>query len=212
VQEDKLAITFAEIGMEFPLFAAPTEDAIVDEPGQCAHCGNASQIVFNGSCYTCFRAGEGSHTIDTEYGMVRPEDAVSGCTHGIPLDPNNLPGLPLVAHAVDPKFPDEHWYSVRFDPADLIELTRTPIYHTWQGERWLFCCEKPSIFMGRLDSSKLAELAAERNTSKEATIAGLLSISEDKAGWIPRAIEGGGGLYLFRCQSCSKLRAHFDMD
>lgn len=206
-------VTFAEIGMQFPLFAAPIKDAIVDEQGACSHCGTVSKLLFGGSCYTCFRVGKGDHTVDTEYGMVRPEDAVNGRTHGIPLDPNNLPSLPLVAHAVDPNFPDEHWYSVQFAPTDLVELTRTPSYHTWQGEHWLFCCEKPSIFMGRLDSSKLAEVAAERNSTNEATVASLLSISVNKAKWIPSAIEkDGAGLYLFRCQSCSRLRAHLDMD
>jgi hypothetical protein len=205
--------TFADVGMEFPLFAAPIEDAIVDEPGECSHCGNESELLFNDSCYACFRSGKGSHTVDTEYGMVRPEDAINGCTHGIPLNPSNLPDLPLVAHAVDPKFPNEHWYSVQFAAADLIELTRTPTYHTWQGERWLFCCTKPSIFLGCLDTEKLEVLAAEESTSKEATIASLLSITEDKTKWMLRAIEEDrGGLYLFRCQSCSRLRAHFDME
>lgn len=206
-------VTFAEIGMEFPLFAAPIEDAIVDQQGACSPCGTVSQLLFGGSCYACIRAGKGDHTIDTEYGMVRPEDALNGRTHGLPLDPNNLPNLPLVAHAVDLKFRDEHWYSVQFASDDLIELTRTPSYHTRQGERWLFCCEKPSIFMGCLDSSKLAQLASERSSTNEATIASLLSISVDEAKWMPSAIErDSGGLYLFRCQSCSRLRAHFDID
>jgi uncharacterized protein CbrC (UPF0167 family) len=199
--------------MEFPLFAAPIEDAIVDEAGECSHCSKASQLLLNGSCYACFRAGKGSHTVDTEYGMVSPDDAINGRTHGIPLDPSNLPDLHLVAHSVDPKFPDEHWYSVQFSPADLIELTRTPTYHTWQGERWLFCCEKPSIFVGRLDSRKLEEIAAERNSSKEATIASLLSMGADKVKRMSGAIEGGSvSVYMFRCQICSRLRAHFDMD
>ena len=199
--------------MEFPLFAAPMEDAIVDELGECAQCGKTSQLLFNESCYACFRTGKGSHTVDTEFGMVRPEDAIQGCTHGLPLDPDNLPNLPLIAHSVDPNFPDEHWYSVKFRPADLIELTRTPAYHTWQGERWLFCCGRPSVFIGSVDSDALAEMAIERGSSKEVTIASLLSISEAAAKRSLNAIESGsGGLYMFRCQSCSTSRAHFDME
>ena len=205
--------TFAELGMEFPLFAAPIEDADIDKPGACSHCSKARPILFGGSCYACFRSGMGSHAIDTEYGMVRPEDAVNGHTHGIPLDPQNLPDLPLIAHAVDPEFPDERWYSVQFAAADLLELTRTPSYHTWQGERWLFCCNKPSIFLGCIDSDQLTEIAAASEASREATIANLLSASMDVA---PRLltsmVDGTGSLYLFRCQSCSRLRAHFDMD
>jgi len=54
---------FAEIGMDFPLFSASIDDAIVDTPGACAQCGETSQLLFNESCYTCFRSGKGSHTV-----------------------------------------------------------------------------------------------------------------------------------------------------
>jgi len=145
--------------------------------------------------------------------MVRPDDAIQGRTHGLPLDPGNLPNLPLIAHPVDPNFPDEHWYSVEFCPDDLIELTRTPTYHTWQGERWLFCCERPAVFTGSVDSDALAEIAIERGFSKEGTLASLLSISEPVARQSLNALEkGSGSLYMFRCQSCSTYRAHFDME
>ncbi|WP_159064883.1 CbrC family protein [Thaumasiovibrio subtropicus] len=206
-------VTFKELGMEFPLFEAPVEDAIVDGAGNCSHCKAESPVLFNEFCFSCFRSGEGSNTVDTEYGMVSKEDSLKGCTYGIPLDPNDLPDLPLIAHEVDPQFPDEHWYSVQFKPADLIELTRTPIYHTSQGEQWLFCCERPSIFLGHCSSDKLAEIAEEKKLSIEATLNSLLSHPFDDMCWLVSAIDSGlCDLYLFRCQQCSKLHAHFDMD
>ena len=147
--------TFTDIGLDFPLFQGLVEDAILEEPGVCSRCAATAPLLLAKKCYDCFRAS--GHKMNTEYGMVRPEDARAGVTHGVPLDPKRLPDLPLVAHPIDPAFPDEHWYSVKCDPQDLEELTRTPKYHTWQGEQWLFCCGKPAVFAGTLNSRSLAD-------------------------------------------------------
>ena len=137
--------TFTDIGLDFPLFQGVVEDAILEEPGVCSRCAATAPLLLAKKCYDCFRAS--GHTMNTEYGMVRPEDARAGVTHGVPLDPKRLPDLPLVAHPIDPAFPDEHWYSIKCDPQDLEELTRTPKYHTWQGEQWLFCCGNRSFVL-----------------------------------------------------------------
>jgi uncharacterized protein CbrC (UPF0167 family) len=149
--------TFSECGLNFPLFEAPIEDAVVHGPGECSWCGEPALFLFEAACYSCFRDGRVDHTIDTEHGMVRPEDAERGMTHGIPFDLKNLPNLQLVPHPVDPDFPNEHWYSVRHKVEDLTELTRTPAYHALQGEQWLFCCGRPAIFIGSLKKQRLIE-------------------------------------------------------
>lgn len=202
---------FSDVGLDFPLFQGPIEDAVVQGSGKCSECGKAALYRFDDACYSCFRAGRTDHTTDTEHGMVSSEDAERGMTNGIPLDPHHLPNLPLVAHPVDPSFPDDRWYSVEYKVEDLRELTRTPAYHTWQGEQWLFCCGRPAVFVGTLNRGLLAELVSEAGIPPDAMLAHLLSLPEDDVPDLPSAIDHGSvGVYVFRCQECSGLRAHYD--
>jgi uncharacterized protein CbrC (UPF0167 family) len=198
--------TFQEMGLPFPLFLAPVSQAIVDPPGNCVVCGTRADLRFAEVCYPCFRDGKAQNVVDTELGMVTHEDAANGMTHGIPLaDPSRLSGYELVPHPVDPNVPDEKWYHVRVAPDHLQELIRTPRYHTWQGERWLFCCHRPSAFLGSLP----AELIAKPSRP----------VSEAISEWI-RAPKWDGTLkahgshtyYLFRCLQCGKLRFNDDCD
>lgn len=198
--------TFENVGLPFPLFLAPLAHAIVDPPGSCVVCNEAAPFRFAEACYSCLRAGKG-RTVNTELGMVRPEDAEQGWTHGIPLDnPSQLPDFDLVPHAVDPNFPDEQWYHVRIAPEYLQELIRTPRYHSWQCERWLFCCRRPSAFLGSVPS----ELILREGRSP------IDSIGE----WLPApdweaAVSGNFGshaFYVFRCLECGRIRSYDDCD
>ncbi len=77
--------TLADEGFPFPLFEAPRADACLDPAGPCAICKAPAEPRFNGACYACFRAGRARLTMGTELGMVRPEDADAGLTHGLPF-------------------------------------------------------------------------------------------------------------------------------
>ena len=105
-------------------------------------------------CYACLRAGKGAMTKDTEFGMVSWEQASQGITHGIPGLKTNDFELVLID-------PDEEWYGVRMPEEHLFELLRTPAFHTWQGERWLFCCKQPMTYAGGWDHVSEAQFVPD---------------------------------------------------
>ena len=139
--------------------------------------------------------------------MVRPEDAESGLTHGIPLeDHSKVPEYDLVPHPIDPRFPDEKWFSVRVAPEHLQELIRTPRYNTWQGERWLFCCQRPSAFLGSVPT----ELVFKGQPPSLGAISEWL----EAPNWEATASNkyGSHTCYLFRCVKCGRIQYHDDCD
>jgi uncharacterized protein CbrC (UPF0167 family) len=183
--------TFADIGIPFPLFEAPTTEAS-DYAGQaacrlclgkdhycfelgigdalirsCPACGVQNgldahdrvdaprrscdtPVPFQESlrakkqllvCYECLRAGKAAMTKDTEFGMVSWDQAFRGVTNGVP-------GLTTDQFEVVPIDQDEGWYGVSVPGEHLWELLRTPGFHSWQGEQWLFCCRQPMSYLG----------------------------------------------------------------
>ncbi|MEM6927083.1 MAG: CbrC family protein [Myxococcota bacterium] len=190
--------TFDDQGMTFVLFEAPVAEAVTDPPGFCVQCGVRAPLRFgHGFCYACFRAGYADHTINTALGMVRGEDAERGLTHGIPAAREDLEarGWEVVPHPVEPDFPDEQWFSVRVSAADLIELNRTPAYHTWQGEQWQFHCRRPMIYTGSFHG-------IPDDPEEQAAV-------EEMIGHPPSP---HGSTYSFRCQVCGARAAHHDSD
>jgi hypothetical protein len=199
--------TFDDLGLPFPLFRAPISHAAIDPPGACLICGQEAAVRFRRACYQCFRGGKVDHAIDTELGMVRRIDAAKGLTYGIPLgSPGQLADYDLVPHPVDPHFPDERWYSVRVASEYLVELIRTPKYHTWQGESWRFCCRRPCLFLGSLP--ELAFRAADKPLF-EAMAAWLQAPDWDS---IAKEKFGCSIYYVFQCPVCNSLRYHQDID
>jgi uncharacterized protein CbrC (UPF0167 family) len=88
------------------------------------------------------------------------------------------------------------------DETEWEELHRTPQYSTWQGERWLFCCKRPMIFTG-----------APTPGTDAKTLAAMLDTTEgDAATKLDQLERDAISVYTFRCASCSKRRAHWDMD
>lgn len=198
---------FAEAGYTFPLFEAPIAHASVDDGGECERCGESAEILFSEHCHDCLRTGGVDTVMDTEFGMVTLEDADQGRTHGVPLnDPSELSDYSLTPHPVDPYFPDERWYHVGFEEEILHELLRTPKYHTWQGERWLFCCRQPMVFRGSIPRSVLGD---SLEPSEEAIRKFL-----DSPDWqaTTSANQGSHTIYAFTCSACAKLRSHEDCD
>ena len=90
-------------------------------------------------CSSCLQSGRATITKDTELGMVSWQQAGEGLTHG-------LPGLVSAEFEIVPT--DSDWNRARVDQGTLFELLRTPTYSTIQGERWLFCCREPMVFIG----------------------------------------------------------------
>jgi uncharacterized protein CbrC (UPF0167 family) len=239
--------TFADLGMRFPLFEAPTKEVAdyiglsvcsichkrdrhcfkldigcaVIEP--CPACGvmngldctnrqdtpcRSCQVVIPFpeslrdledivTCYDCLRAGRGAITKDTEFGMVSWEQAFQGITHGVR-------GLQTCEYERVPIDPDEEWYGVRMPQEHLFELLRTPTFDTWQGERWLFCCKGPMVYIG--EWSHLAH--------DQALFDQVVDPAEEMKDWIWEAISRNAGvcLYVFRCQTCGRFLSTYDMD
>ena len=198
--------TFDDLGMPFPLFLAPASHASTGPAVTCVTCGASASVRFCDACYDCFRSGKAENTIDTELGMVRVEDAVLGRTHGLPLgDPPVLGDYELIAQPVDPNFPDEKWYHVRIDSEHLLEITRTPCYHSWQGERWQFCCKRPCAFLGSLPAGALPGSAFPSDA---------IANWFQSPNWDSIGNNDFGSLtyYVFQCVACGGLRFHEDCD
>lgn len=150
------------------------------------------------SCYLCLRKGRAAITKDTELGMVSWAQAFEGVTHGIP-------GLRHADFELVPKAND--WVGARLPQATMFELLRTPTYLTIQGDRWLFCCKEPMVFVGQWSREQFTRQAPDGDGQKlfraivEKPVPGLW---EDE-------LHDETGIYVFRCRSCQRLRAHWDL-
>lgn len=243
--------TFAEFGIPFPLFEAPTSEAseYVGE-STCRLCGGQDQHCFelgigdaiilhcpscgedNGLnahrrkdtscrscgqeipfpeqlkakkniyvCYPCLRAGKGAMTKDTEFGAVSWEQASQGITHG-------APGLKTDEFELVEIDPDEEWYGVRIPSGHLFELLRTPTFHTWQGESWLFCCKQPMIYVGEWENVSKSQFVPDDKRGFVEDI-----VHPDARNWVWDGISTGNVcLYLFHCKTCNRFRSTCDMD
>lgn len=202
----------------FPLFAAPLSEAAGHTgAGPCVVCGAEvdERVRLGGSgrlvpqeapsgpddavCVPCLRAGHVAFTRDTEYGMVRWEDAVAGRTHGVP-DLRHADGFPLG----EPN--EDGWVSVEIPPMVLLELVRTPDYVTWQGERWLFCCGSAMVYIGRWKQDDVV-----RHVPADPAAA-FLAIFDGAEPWMWTALDDLSiDFHAFRCRSCDRVRGHADM-
>jgi uncharacterized protein CbrC (UPF0167 family) len=179
-------------------------DASNRDSSSCRSCGH--QILFpeieDSSpihiCYPCLRSGKGAITSDTVLGMVSWEQAQEGLTHGVPGE--IITEFELVED-------EEGWHRARVEKAHLYELLRTPNYSTIQGEQWQFCCKAPMVFVGRWDQARFEREAAGIPGKQlfAETVKGIVEgLWEDELHDIT-------GVYVFRCQTCNKLTAHWDI-
>jgi hypothetical protein len=152
------------------------------------------------ACHGCVRAGRVAFTQDTELGMVNWQCAREGLTHGVPG--LRHPDFELVPLPVEEGFEDEgQWMRARVDSLHLLELVRTPSYKTWQGERWLFCCQRPMRFLGRWTKK---DFTAQAQAGLEVTPRSALG-KEARF-----ALDEGHSAPMFRCTVCSRLLGHAD--
>jgi uncharacterized protein CbrC (UPF0167 family) len=150
------------------------------------------------ACYPCLRSGKAAITQDTELGMVSWEQAFEGVTHGIP-------GLDRPDFEMVPK--EDDWVGARLPQEVMFELLRTPTYSSIQGERWQFCCRRPMVFLGEWSREEFARRAPHGDGQRyfeEVVQDSILGLWEDQLHDIT-------GVYVFRCPSCDRVTAHWDI-
>lgn len=179
------------------------------EPGPsiCSSCSTVASFPINKSddihvCYECLREGHAAFTQDTEFGMVRYEDAVRGLTHGVP-------GLKVSGYKT--VLNEDGWSKVNVSSNVLLELVRTPSFVTWQGERWLFCCNDLMTYVGEWQQADFSRQAKDGNGQALFT---QLCSGEDWTGWTwdSLGMDFPGVIYAFRCRTCETHRVYWDCD
>jgi|SRR5262245_9940796 len=151
------------------------------------------------ACYVCVRAGRVAFTKDTELGMIAWENTLTGLTNGVPgLD---HPGFEIVPTGED------DWFAARLPVEWMFELLRTPEYGTWQGECWLFCCQRPMVFVGEWSQDDYTRRAPDGDGQ-----AFFVDVIEDAEPEMWDGIGRSFGNYVFHCPECDRYRGHYDMD
>lgn len=150
-------------------------------------------------CFDCLRSGQASITKDTEFGMVTYQEASKGQTHGVP-------GLTTTMFETVPTG-DGEWMAAKVPSEHLTELTRTPGYHSWQGDIWLFCCKTPMVFCGEWKQPDFEAQAADGDALSLAR--SMVAVDEHR--YWGDAFPDQLSFYVFRCQQCDGRRAHTDM-
>ena len=149
-------------------------------------------------CYTCLRAGKAAMTKDTELGMISWEQAFEGVTHGIP-------GLSRSDFEMVPK--EDDWVGARLPQEVMFELLHTPGYNSIQGERWQFCCRRPMVFIGEWTREEFSRRAPDGDGQRF-----FREIVQDIVpGLWEERLHDLTGVYVFRCPSCERLTAHWDI-
>jgi len=130
--------------------------------------------------------------------MISWEQAFEGVTHGVPgLNRSDFEMVPG----------EDDWVGARLPQKMMFELLRTPTYTTIQGERWQFCCKRPMIFVGQWSRKEFTRRAPKGDGRAffeqivQDTVPGLW---EDK-------LHDETGVYVFRCSTCKRLTAHWDI-
>ncbi len=149
-------------------------------------------------CYECLRSGRCAITSDTELGMISWEQSLTGVTHGIPG--LNNPDFEMVPT-------DSEWVSARLDISFINELLRTPNFSTWQGERWLFCCKQPMVYIGSWDHDDFGKHAP----NGDARSFFLDTVDDAKPEMWDTDYGDCTSYYAFRCNNCNRTRVNWDM-
>ena len=190
-------------------------DAHDGRAGDCLSCGTTVPFppVHEGEqelavCYQCLRAGHAAFTQDTEFGMVRWEDAKRGLTHGSPgLNPDaiNSNGFDFgPPHEGNPS-----WRGVRVPSEMLLELVRTPPYSAIQGEKWMFHCGQVMPYLGQWLPDDFERIRPHDPLS---LFAEMLEPDEDAEQLWTILDPDIAQCHVHGCQSCGKFRAFVDLE
>ena len=172
--------------------------------GVCEKCdASVAFPVFEGQvaiCYSCLRAGRAAISKDSELGLISWEQALEGVTQG-------LPGLRNADFELVTR--DGGWTGAKVPKADLLELLRTPKYLTWQGEVWQFCCKRPMTYIGSWGEGEFSRKGSYRD--KNLLLQHFSPEESVHVSDFDGISESGGGVYIFQCATCQKMRSHYDM-
>lgn len=183
------------------LYLSPTVESF--RPTECRHCGDPTPPALATQqeafvCYEALRSGLAGHTKDCDFGMISWEQLESGWTHGVPG--GRFPGF-------DTRTTAEGWVQVRLPKETLSELTRTPAFTTWQGDRWLFHGERPMIYIGEWKKRDFATHAPSGMPPEE-------FFREVMRDYDPRLWPPADSvcIYAFRDSLTGVYAAYYDMD
>lgn len=84
---------------------------------------------------------------------------------------------------------------------------RTPGYFSWQGERWLVCCDDYCEFLGDVGTKELEEMGIAKEVFEEYALRGEFAV-EDVRSYLVTGGDTAG--YLFRCARCGKYKIQVD--
>lgn len=130
--------------------------------------------------------------------MISFDQVVEGLTHGVPK---------LKRSDFDVVKTGSGWDRVRLPKEMMLELVRTPTYATIQGECWQFCCRRPMVFIGTWSRADFAARAPDsngQNLFNEVVQDVVPGLWEDQ-------LHDETGVYVFRCPTCGRLTAHWDL-
>ena len=84
---------------------------------------------------------------------------------------------------------------------------RTPGYFSWQGERWLVCCDDYCEFLGDASTKELEEMGIAEEVFAEYALRGEFAVRD-----VQSYLVAGGDMagYLFRCTRCGKYKIYVD--
>ena len=84
---------------------------------------------------------------------------------------------------------------------------RTPGYFSWQGERWLVCCDDYCEFLGDVGTKELEDLGIAEEVFTEYALRGEFAVRD-----VQSYLVAGGDMagYLFRCTRCGKYKIQVD--
>ena len=102
---------------------------------------------------------------------------------------------------------EDGWFGAKLPQADMFELLRTPTFSTIQGERWLFCCRRPMIYVG----SWSREQFSRRSPDGDGRAYFDSIVQNSVPGLWGDELHDITGTYVFHCPVCERLTANWDI-
>ena len=214
-----MAVTFAQLGIPFPLFAAPIDET-TDYVGAkvCKLCGILQPHTFRVDavmipCSSC-------NSINALETNSRHDAECSQCKSIVPF-PNREDDSIQVCYSClregkaaivqDTELGMVHWehfWLCEITPEARNELLRTPGYLSWQDERWLFCCGQPMVYLGDWGRD---EFNAQAPNGDGKLLFDEIVIDREPDMWELDEYGESISYYVFQCSQCQKLSCYWDM-
>jgi len=210
--------TFQDLGISFSLYKAPIKEASGYRGlGTCSICHTPQQHLFDAeeygkedsevtACHSCLKAGKAIIVKDTEYGLITSEQIDTLMTHPVPMSKEemNKSGFEEVIVEEDEDF--GVWVSRKLTKNIVTELASTPNFISWQGERWLFCCQHPMTYKGVWKIEDFHKNAPNNGKQFFETI-----VEDIEEGLWDEKFGDCVTYYVFECKKCKRLRVYWDM-